>query len=546
MNLYEWIKSKIFSFKKLDRVNTPNQDNLNYESDEESLRRSEIIANKVWYLGNGDKLLEYYTGQMMGGFAKQPIYNRNKRNYFWSRSVDEVMYKRVHTGIPNAIISTLTNVIGQPTIKLPNPQQQSIWDKIADKNDFMSKLTQQARPLTLAEGFGAWKIDFDKKLYDYPTWEFFNAEDVDFVYTKGILTGIIFRSYYKDAHNKDYLLTETRFVKNGNSYIEYQLFRAINNGKDIEECSFNCIPELAYLEESPIYEIPNFNKVLAVPSKYFYDPTNQKYGKSIYAGKLDLFDMLDEIWSQASQTNRVSTPITWYSKDVLPRGANGEIGTPSPYNRQLMAKEGIPDGEGAVNQDIVVDQPQLSFDKYGLLANDILSNILVGVLSPATMGIDVAKKDNADAQREKEKITIMTRINIIDRETKEDREIVEMSLAVYEYMTTGQITLMDYEVNVKYDEIATPTFDTELQVLGSAWNNNQISTEQYVNMLWKDKLSDEDKQKEIQWLEEKKQNENFDMSQMGDDLKDENYENTARPSVEEPEENETEDAGFTE
>ena len=227
--------------------------------------------------------------------------------------------------------------------------------------------------------------------------------------------------------------------------------------------------------------------------------------------------MLDEVWSQASQTVRVSTPITWINPDVMQRGPNGAIGYENLYNRQIMMKEGIPDGEGHINQDIVTEQPELNFDKYGLIAKDLLDYILTGVLSPATLGIDVAKKDNATAQREKEKVSIMFRNNVIAAETKMLEQIVKLSLMIKEYMDTGVISLeKDYEISVRYCEFANPATETILPILGNAWSQGQLSTERFVKMMWPDD-SEEDQAKEIAWLDENRKNDEFDMGALLND-----------------------------
>ena len=514
MTIKDWIKKKILSFLGLEQLSeSPNDKRLTYISNDDDLKIEEVRANRVWYSGSGDELLNFYTERDAGGFAENPIYNRNKRNYFWSQSAQECKIKRVHSGVPNAIVTTLSNVIGMPQISVEGYDNQ--WEEIANENNLTTKLTQQIRPLTMALGWGGVKLNFNKNISDYPLFEFYDAEYVEYVVKQGVLVGMIFKSFYKDNHNKDYVLLETRYKAKGNSYIEYALFE-LKKGNVIETADLHCIPELNDLPTEPIV-VEGLNEILAVPYRYFYDPNNPKYGKSIYAGKLDLFDMLDEIWSQASQTNRVSTPITWYSPDVVSRGANGQIGVPNLYNRQLVMKDGIPNGEGVVNQDIVVDQPQLNFDKYGLLARDVLDYIYTGVISSATMGQDVSKKDNADAQREKEKITIMTRNNIIAGETPSNKKLVKLALVLKEYMDTGLITKQDYNINVQYNEFANPSLENTIPVLGGAWSQGQISTEKYVDMLWGDKLTDEEKLKEIQWLDENKQkDEDFDIDALGE------------------------------
>lgn len=505
MTLGEWIKKKIIKFLGLEKIaENPNNDRLLFINDQESIQTELIQACKVWYLGNGDQLLSFYTGENISGFNNNPIYNRNKRNYFWSKSAQECNIKRVHSGIPHAIIQTITNIVDMPKITL---EQQEIWDAISDENDFCSKLTQQARPLTLVEGWGGWKINFSKELSDKPLLEYYEGLDVEYVVKCGILVGMIFKSYYK-KDDKNYVLVENRYKANGNSYIDYNLFK-LGKNNDITEANLDDIPELSDIpRETTVIE--GLDEILAVPSRYFYDPLNPKYGKSIFSGKLDLFDMLDEVWSQASQTARVSTPITWVNPDVMQRGANGAIGYENLYNRQLIMKEGIPDGEGHLNQDIVTEQPDLNFDKYGMLSRDIMDYIFTGVLSPATLGVDVAKKDNAMAQREKEKVSIMLRNNIINGETKMVKQIVKLCLYIEEYMRTGSITLVDYDINVKYCEFANPSTETMLPVLGNAWSQGQISTERFVKMMWSDD-TDEEIAKEVAYLEENKKQDNFDL-----------------------------------
>ena len=494
MTIKEFLKNKILKFLGLEKLaDNPNDQRYTFINDDEALKIEEIKANRVWYIGDGNELLNFYTGQQLKGFFNNPIYNRNKRNYFWSLSATECAIKRVHSGVPHAIIDTLTNIVGMPKITEPT----GIWEKIAEENDFSNKLTQQARPLTLAEGYGAWKINFNKELSDKPLWEYYEAEAVEYIYKSGILVGIIFKSFYKKK-NTDYILFETRYKGNGNSYIEFNLYKLAKSNQ-LEEVSKTEIEELKSIPDEPIV-IEGLNKVLGVPSRYFYDVSNPKYGRSIYAGKLDLFDFLDEILSQASQTNRVSTPVEYYSPDVLERGQNGGIGVPNLYNRQFIQKAGVPDGEGNMSQDIITTQPDLNFDRYGELEKDILGNILTGVLSPSTFGIDIAKKDNAEAQREKEKVSIMTRNNIITAETKMLKEMVLLSLYMQEYMSNGTITLKDYEIDVKYNEFANPTTENLIQSLLPMLVQGGISPELFVEKIYGDSLGEEAKSKEIAWI----------------------------------------------
>ena len=231
-------------------------------------------------------------------------------------------------------------------------------------------------PLTLVEGWGAFKINFDRELSSHPLIQYYDAENVDFVYKSGILIGIIYKDYYQ-VKNRNYVLLETRRISKGNSLIEYDLFRY---GKNNEIYQVECdeVPELAGLKDKNII-IPNFNKILGVASKFFFDPLAKEKGKSIYSGKIDLFDDLDQILSQDSQTVRVSTPVEYYPVDLLERQSNGNPKMPKVYNRQYVKRETMPNGDGDTGSIIQTTQPLLNFDQYSQNAKAKLDFILTGI-----------------------------------------------------------------------------------------------------------------------------------------------------------------------
>ena len=507
MNLLDLIKEKVFKKRGLKRLpTTPNNDRLTFISDEDAIRVDKIRCNKVWYYGDGNELLNYYTNQNAYGWLSNPIYNRNMRNFFWGISSTETDIKRIHSGVPKAIIDTITNIVGKPKIVCSDPR----LEKILEINNFEYRLSQQSRPMTLVEGDGCWKINFNKVLSDVPLLEYIEAEDYTPIYQSSILLGLIFRSYYKDKKGQNYVLIETRMLDDTGCMIEYELYR-IGKKNDLSICDFDKIPELRYLKDNSRMHI-GVRKLFAVPSKYYFNPLYPDRGKSIYDGKIDFFDMLDEIWSQASQTNRVSTPVEYYDVDLCTRTKDGVPILPNKYNRQYTLKEGAVNGDGGrEDQGIITTQPDLNFDKYVELANEVLHQILIGILAPSSFGFDVAKKDNAEAQREKEKQSIFTRNTIIDKETKMYVDLLNMALMIQDYLDTGSMVEKDYEITITYDEFANPSFESELQVLGPAWSQGQLSTKQFVRLLWGDKLSDEELVEEYNYLEENKQKDMFDL-----------------------------------
>lgn len=513
MDIIEKVRQRILKFLRLDHLqDNPNSERYTYVTDMAEVRRQHLNECRVWYVGDSNELLNYYTGQSVYGFSKEATYNRNRANYFWGINPKENDIKRVHSGVPRAIVDTLVNAVGTPDILVANYNVK----ELIEKTNFKSIYNQQQMPLTLAEGWGAYKIiiDKDKRLSEYPIIQYYEAPDVEFVVKSGITIGIIYKDYYT-YNKKNYLLLETRRInENGNSAIEYELFR-LDNNNDVHEVELSTIPELSNLQD---VEIPNYKHILGVPTRFFYDVNNKSYGRSIYDGKIDLFDDLDQSLSQRSQTSRVSTPVEYYSPDILERDRNGHTYMPKVYNRQFIQKPGgLPDGDGNRDTSIQTSQPQLNFEQYSQEQKAILDFILTGILSPATMGIDIAKKDNADAQREKEKVTIMTRNNIIDQETSILKELFSIAIAMKNYMDTGVVSLEPLDISVKFSEFANPSFESMSQTLTPMWTAGAISDDMFVNKLYGDSLSEEEKIKEKLALEENKKRDTLNLGDFEND-----------------------------
>lgn len=511
MTIFEKIRQRILKFLKLEHLSdNPQGERYTFINDENTVKRQHLNENRIWYVGDSDELENYYTVQNVGGFAKEPIYNRNKRQYFWGIAVTEHT-KKVHSGIPRAIVDTLSNAIGMPDITIEDEEKNEVIKKLIEVNAFTTKLTQEARPLTLVEGWGGWKIVWDKGISDYPIFQYYEGKDVEFVVKNGIVIGMIFKDYYK-YKNKDYVLMETRRIDKTDSIVEFELFKL--SGDNVEKVNLDTIDELKNLPVDG-YRIPGLKKILGVPCRYFFDLFDKDHGRSIFQGKLDVFDDIDQCLSQASQTDRVSTPVEYYPTDVLEKDGNGNTQLPSVYNRQYVKSVSFPDGDGNIHGEIKTTQPQLNFEQYIARFKALIDVAITGILSPASMGIDIAKKDNADAQREKEKVTIYTRNNVMASEEKELKNLLSLGLMMKEYMDTNKITLTDYDISVKYCEFANPTFESMSRILTPMWTQGAISTEMYVDKLYGDSLSDEEKQSEIEKLNANRQQDNIELGDFG-------------------------------
>ena len=139
-------------------------------------------------------------------------------------------------------------------------------------------------------------------------------------------------------------------------------------------------------------------------------------------------------------------------------------------------------------------------------------------MSPATLGIDVAKKDNAAAQREKEKVTIFTRNTVIYEETKMFQRLANDLLVAWELMHTGKITCKKYSVSVQYEEFADASFENKLETVLAGWQAGIMSDKTALRYLHGDRLSKEEFDEELKWVEsQRQQSEQSGMGGMGMD-----------------------------
>ena len=160
------------------------------------------------------------------------------------------------------------------------------------------------------------------------------------------------------------------------------------------------------------------------------------------------------------------------------------------------------------SEPVTVTQPNLDFAKYSTEAIQVLLQIMNGIISPATLGVDIAKKDNAEAQREKEKVTIFTRNMVTSCEQKILKKLFNELLCAKELMDTGVITTKDYTISITFTEFADDSYENKITVLGDQLSKGNISYEMYLSKLYGGKLSDAEYERELNFLKENHQQEN--------------------------------------
>lgn len=518
MQLKDFLKKKIFDILGLAKFDGKvEEDRLFMVNNSEEISRAKIREYDVWYSGDGDELLNFYTKNVNVDYGYEPVYMRNKRGYFWSVSATESDIKRTHSGQPRNVVDTLVSIVGEPEDFDSNSKE--LLDDILEENNFWDMYSDIQMPMTFVEGWGAYKIGWNLKKSDKPILKYYKANDVTFVEENNRIVGMIFYDYFIDKTGQKYLVAETRYLVNRALIVTKNVFKYTGETSIIPT---DKLPEGMKVDLSVIKI--DYNKLLAVPCVFYKDTmANGMCGRSIFTGKIDLFDDLDQCLSQSSNTVRRSTAIEYFNTDFLERDRKTGLPVmPRCFDRKYTGYTGGKNSDGGSNgiQPVQVTQPQLQFNEYSTEATNILIQIINGVMSPATLGIDIAKKDNADAQREKEKITIFTRNTVIKKETRILKELFNQLLVAYELMhnETKTITETDYHISIKYSEFADMSYENKLRTLGDAYIKGMLSTDMYISKLYGDSITEEEKQAEKEYLEANKDP----FSGMGDEMGDMN------------------------
>lgn len=507
------IRNKVLGILKLvEEGKAPDDNRLTFINDSDRLMRQKVHEYNLWYEGDGDELLNYYTSQNTIEYNYEPWYSRNKRSYYWAISTTETDIKRTHSGMARNIVDTLVSIMPFPRLRAgkledDNNGVNKNLEKILRACKLKNIYKQQQMPLTLVEGWGCYKINFDPDFSEYPSVVYYRAENVDFIYKYGQIIGIIFRDYYTNGKRR-FMSVETRYFKVENCkkklIIETELYEVnLSDSNYIQRVDLSNVPQLAGIES--VIEGENIPMLFAVPCIFFEDSSNSgAYGRSIFCGKVDLLDDLDQCLSQKANCIRKSTPIEYFNNDFLERDRNGLPKQPHCYDRKYIMYKGqrTADGSAMSNAPVVVTQPQLNLEQYDMAATNILLELVEGIMSPATLGIDIAKKDNAEAQREKEKVTIFTRNAILDIESEILRSLCSQLLCAYEYMQSQKVSVKEYEVAVKFDRFADDSYESKLEKLSAAFDSETLSEEMFMEMLYDDTLSQAEYQRELKWLKD--------------------------------------------
>lgn len=425
-----------------------------------------FAKNKMWYIGESSELEDFYK-QIEG-----------KATTFWGSVPSAGMeIKKSHSGLPRLIANTLTNIVidNYNGVESEDVAKLEEWDKIAKENKFDKQLWKIVNE-TIYMGDGAIRYSYDKNISELPIIEWFTGDNVEYIYKRGRLVELVFKTYYEKG-NKTYLLKEYR----GYGYVRYKLF----DGD--KEVPLNTIEELKELKDLAFDK----STMWAEPFKIDENSKFNGRGASKFDGKYDAFDSLDEVISQWIEAIRLGKAIRYIPEALAPKDPATGMTIPSnPYDNQYIMTESDM-AEGSKRQ-IQVEQADIPSDKYLQTYMTYLDLCLQGLISPSTLGIDTKKVQDANAsyERQMEKTTMYTRQGIIDALSEFIPKVINGVLKMQEQML-GNTPGEDIDIDVKFGEYDSPSFDSQIDTISKAKNGGIMSLETSVKELYGDS-KDED------------------------------------------------------
>ncbi len=431
---------------------------------------AEIFKNEIWYRGDSNELEQLYL----------QLSDRLANRHFWgSKPTKGMNIRKIHLGLPSTIVDVYADIISDDLLKIGLNDRQELWDSIAEENNFKDLLKSSLVDVMVG-GDGAYKVSFDPKISKLPIIEFFPASRVKYVTKRGRLIEITFISR-KYVNNMEYEFREHY----RNDSISYSLWHN-NDQVDMSE-----------IEEFKDYVNPVIipdNFMFAIPLMFKKSKKYKDRGKSLFDGKHDAFDSLDEAYSQWMLALRKSQPKTYIPETLLPRDPKtGALQEYNEFDNDYVMIEGSVT-EGSADK-VSVEQGEFVADSYERTYCTALDAALMGLISPSTIGIDVKKLDNAEAQREKEKVTLYRRNQMVDSLITFIPKLVEMVIHAYDSYYNIVFDKKKFECTVTFGGYNNPSFEAQVETIAKAKTGGIMSVRAAVEELYGDDKSED-------WIDE--------------------------------------------
>lgn len=446
-----------------------------------------VLRNQIWYRGDAselDQLFKFLGDDAVG------------RARFWAAAPESETIRKAHSGVPGIMVDTLVGLVRADLTDLDfdDAEVAARWAAIAEEND-LPALVAQAVSDVLVTGDGAFKISLDPAVSERPILEFLGADRVDYQRRHGRICGVDFLT---PAGEYGQLLQE-RYTPGG---VQYSL---LANGR---AAPLDARPEFAGLRDVAFAD----DLLLAVPLQFWPSARWRGRGQSIFDKKTDAFDAHDEIISQWMDAIRAGRVQKYIPESLIPRDPNtGALRMPNSFGTNFV-QVGSSAKENAQEQ-IDTVQPEIEYEAFVASYSATLNMCLQGIMSPATLGIDVGKMASAEAQREKKDVTGMTRNAITAALEKALPRLAQAALAA-EDVLAGRAP-GKYKATVSFGEYGAPDFDSRVKTVGNASNSGIMSVEAQVDELWGDSKDDNWKRGEVARIRQERGIETMDEPSLG-------------------------------
>lgn len=467
------VKRKIFDIFKI----YPAQSRTLYVN-EELTYINNVLKNKVLYRGNASEIEQFFKQVAKGA-------NDKTAARFWAVTPENGRVRKIHSGIVSTVIDFYANIIASEFESVATEEagtEERINNIFAENN--IERLIEKAVTDVLVTGDGAFKLSIDKKISEYPIIEFYDAADVEYTYNRGRLSEVhFFNDYGQDG--RKYRLEEIY----GRGYISYKLW---DKGRQVSLSKVDALRDYADVTYSS-------DVIFALPLKFFNSNMYPYRGKALFEGKVEDIDALDEVISQWLDAIRKGRVKKYIPDSLLPRDKDtGMVQSISDFDDDFIKIRGNPSEEQ--KDTITMLQPAIDYTAYENSYRAFLDLVLQGIISPSSLGIDLKKTDNAEAQREKEKMTLFMRSIFVSEIKQALSRLAETVLACEDIMQERKVG--DYSITADFAEYAEPTFESRAETISNAYARGVMSAYMAVERLYGKNLSDEEKAAEVKRLSE--------------------------------------------
>lgn len=461
--MMEQVREKMRSFLRIEEAQ-PMQLHLRESLD----YPANAIKNRVWYRGDSKELIQLY----------ESIGEGNARHMFWAaKCTPGLELRKIHTGLPAMIVDTLAGIAAENFngLTFAEGEHQALWESIAAENDFRA-LVLRAAAEALYIGDGAFRVSFDREVSELPILEFWPGDRVDYTLRRGRVTEVVFRTPLRTRDRKPCELREIY----GRGYIRYRLVR---DGEELDLAAAEGLGELVDLAFGEEGTAP----MLAVPLRFFPSDRWEGRGRSVFDRKCECFDAYDEAWSQWMDALRAGRARVYIPENLIPRDARtGALRRPNAFDDRFIRTEADM-AQGAESR-VITEQAAIPHEAYAATYAAALDACLQGLISPATLGVDLKKTDNAEAQREKEKVTLYTRARMVEALGAALEDLARRAIgAVYELR--GE-PAPEVRVEAMFGDYGSPSFDSQIEAVALAVEKGVMSVETAMDELYGDTRSD--------------------------------------------------------